>query len=456
VVGGGSANAGAAASFSEVDAGTQTGARLVLSPEADADYRLRTSSDTLLETETFNYTVQNTGKHNYLTTVVTATWTVGGILTNAGASTAAGGARVRTYAYFPLLGAVQTYVEFTASFNAAVAPSNCQVDIGSFLDSGASPYAPTDGAYFRSSPAGFLGVIVQNGGPETTVGPFTGFTVVPNRKYRFTIVIAEQSVQYWIDDVLYGVIGTPLAAGQPFASVALPFAISQGHIGVTGGVYQATLSDCAVTVCGPEFASSMGSTGNRIHGAYQTLSGAAAPGQLAQWGNAALPAAGTPTNIAAVLGSGLGGLFQQNAVVTGATDLIISSFQVPAGTVAIQGRRLVIRGVRISATNTVVAVAGTATVQTYCLYFGNTAVSLATAEAAATKGPRRIGLGTLSWPIGALAGAPPTELMISVQLSEPVYVNPGEFVGIAMKPILGTATATEVFLHNITFDYSWE
>ena len=50
--------------FSENDSGAVTGEPSLWSPEVDADFRFRVSQDLILDDESFNYTAQNTGKHN--------------------------------------------------------------------------------------------------------------------------------------------------------------------------------------------------------------------------------------------------------------------------------------------------------------------------------------------------------------------------------------------------------
>ena len=80
-VGGGNDNANAI--FSENDPGTKTGTRYTLSPETNDDYRLRIENTNVLDEETFNYTAQNTGKHQYQNTTQTITLSAAGVLTNA-------------------------------------------------------------------------------------------------------------------------------------------------------------------------------------------------------------------------------------------------------------------------------------------------------------------------------------------------------------------------------------
>lgn len=66
---------GSVRAMGEVDGGFVTGTPILRPLEVDADYRARISQDCLFDEEVFNYTAQNTGKHNVLATTMTATWT---------------------------------------------------------------------------------------------------------------------------------------------------------------------------------------------------------------------------------------------------------------------------------------------------------------------------------------------------------------------------------------------
>jgi hypothetical protein len=98
-------------------------------------------------------------------------------------------------------------------------------------------------------------------------------------------------------------------------------------------------------------------------------------------------------------------------------------------------------------------------VSQYSLAFGHTAVSLATAEAAAAKAPRRVALANLTQLV-TLAQA------VSTMVAQPggsytdfgdapIFVNPGEFVQLVTKHI-GTAGTTGTVAHVVTFVYGWE
>ena len=40
--------------------------------------------------------------------------------------------------------------------------------------------------------------------------------------------------------------------------------------------------------------------------------------------------------------------------------------------------------------------------------------------------------------------------------TQPIYVNPGEFIAVAAKFLVGTATASQTIYNQIVFDYGWE
>lgn len=445
------AQVGGVRNFSENDGGSITGTALLASPETDVDYRLRVSQEAIFDSETFNYTAQNTGKHTLVATTMAATWTAAGFTTNSGnITTTTTGATFGTYAEFPLLGTTQVYVEFTGSFNAATT-TNTIIDVGAFRRGGANPYTPTDGVYFRLTSAGMSGVINHNG-TETTTSVFT-FTHTINRKYQFIIAVHERETQFWIDDVLYGSIVTPVGNGQPFMSASLPFSLRHA---ITGGAAGAALSfqlnDYTVSVGGGSLAITASILGQRIHGSYQGLSGGTM-GTLANFANSANPTAAVPTNTTAALGTGLGGQFWETDTLAVTTDGVIMSYQVPAGTANVQGRRLVVRGVKIES-YVQTALTGGGYNAVWSLAFGHTAVSLATAEAATTKAPRRLPLGNQT--VASAAAALTLLQTVSVDLGDaPIFVNPGEFVAVVKKKV-GTAPSAGVIAHTITMIYGWE
>lgn len=434
--------------FSENDPGDVTGEPYVYSPETDDDFRLRTAQDLLLDTETFNYTTQNSKRHVYRNTTMAMGWTAAGLQSNASSiTTTTTGASVQSTGFFSLVGISNLYFECRMAFS-ALPVANTVIDFGGFLPNTANPYNPTDGAYFRLDAAGIKAVINSNG---TVTENVLHFTYSVNQKYTFIVSVNQKEVKFWIDDVLYFSVGTPVGENQPFMSSAVPFAFRHAIVGgAAGGVLQATLSYYNVSVAGIVAADNLSSQGNRFFGSYQSLSGSAMA-SLANYANSANPTAAVPTNTTAALGSGLGGQFWETDTLAVNTDGILQSYQVPAATVNVAGRTLVIRGVTVDS-YVQTALTGGGYVAQFSLAFGHTAVSLATTDAATTKAPVRVPLGIQSVASGAAA----LTLCGRVQqeFDSPIYVNPGEFVAIAKKKI-GTAPSAGVIGHLVTFDYGW-
>lgn len=448
-------NVGGVRIFSENDTGSALGsdARLV-SPETDLDFRLRVGLDLVSEDETFNSTAQNTGKYQYHNTTMTNTWATAGMQTNSGGiTTTTTGTSFRSYAPFPTFGTCTTAADIELAFSAWLA-QNTTIDFGLFINATSNPYAPTDGVYFRASSAGLTGVMNFNGS-ETSTGVMN-FTPTLNKKYEFIIYVHHRYAQFWINDGsstdLYGVIETPSGFGQPNASPMLPIAIRHAIVGgAASAAMSATLSNWNVRIGGFNIARTASVTGNALYGSYQGLTGNTL-GSLANFANSANPTAAVPTNTTAALGTGLGGQFWETDTLAVTTDGVIDSFQVPAVGANASGRRLVIYGVKVDSFIQT-ALTGGGYNAVWSLAFGHTAVSLATAEAATTKAPRRIAMGAQSVASGAAAL---TQLStVSISLSNPVYVNPGEFVAVVKKKV-GTAPSAGVVAHYITFDYGWE
>ena len=465
-VGGGVAHG--PASFSEVDSGVATGAREVLSPEADTDYRLRVGQDNLLDQESFVDTAQNTGKFSHTFTTLTATESASGLLTNsASITTTATGMTFGTFAMFPIGGSQTLVCETSAAFSAQP-NANTVVDFGMFQRGASTSFLGLDGVYFRLSSAGLFGVVNNNGVEITTaVFPLNGgtgaFVYANNATYRFLIQTNNVSTTFWINNVLYGEIPTPIGAAAPCMSRALPWSVRHAIVGgAAGAVLQVSVKDYRIASRGAYFSDRLSPIGNRMFGSYQGLSGGAM-GSLANYANSANPTAAVPTNTTAALGTGLGGQFWETFSLAVNTDGILCSFQVPAGSAAGQGRRLVVRGVGLTSHVQAVLVGGPNVAQ-YSLAFGHTAVSLATAESASfatatAKAPRRVPLSALTQVVTAAQAASTVVSQPGGSFVDfgdaPIYVNPGEFVALVVKRI-GTVGTSGTIAHVVTFVYGWE
>jgi hypothetical protein len=454
--------AGFAISCSQLDDGAISGTPDVRSIDVNSDFKLRTGNETLYDLECFDYTAQNTGKHNYITTTMTMTWNTNGLTTNGSSITTINtGAQFRTYAMFPTYGTTDLYLEFEGSFSAQPV-TNTTLLFGAAIPAAATPFTLVDGACFRLTVAGLVCVISSNG-TETVSPPidWTGIdgsaTYTINKKYQFIIQISERSVLYWIDNFLVYTIDTPDGQGRPFMAAALSLVIAHAIGGtIASGVFQFTVNSYTVSLGGPNPGDTLAVIGSRILGTYQGLSGGTM-GSLASYANSANPTAAVPTNTTAALGTGLGGQFWETATLAVNTDGIIWSYQIPMGTINIQGRRLSLKGIYLYSYIQTVIAGGPFCCQ-YSLAFGHTAVSLATTETAIAKAPRRIALPTFTQVVTAAQA-------VSTLVSQPggsfidlgdagIIVNPGEFIALVTKHV-GTVGTSGTIAHISQPIYGW-
>lgn len=444
--------------MTENDAGTITGTVYLKSPETSLDYRLRVGIDTLMFSDEFNATTQNTSLYKHLFTTMTMAQSSGSLLTNANltASTATG-CSLQTWKAIPMIVGSSIYVETCIAIT-AVPLVNQVLQWG--LGTPTATAAPTDGVFFKLTTAGLVCVVVYMGNSweSGTLLPAASIPIGDTKRYGMSISAHE--VELWIDDVMLGEFDLPTANPLPFGSAALPMFVQQYNTNTVSGSpqMQAKIGAWAAYIAdigtNKTWAGQMAAQGLN---ASQGQNGGTM-GQSAQWSNTALPTAAAGTNTTAALGTGLGGLFQLNAMATSGTDVIVSSFQNPVGSVTQSPSNLHVRGVWMDVVNIGAAVATTATVLAIALAYGHTALSLATTESASfanntTKAPRRLPLGTACFKVGDVIGA---SQRIAVDFETPVVVNPGEYVAVIAKPVVGTATASEVFIFNIGFNAYYE
>lgn len=445
-------NVGAVRAFNENDNGLKTGTPYLKSQEVSQDFRSRVGIDTVLFSHTFNATTQNTGLWKCLFTTMTMTQSAGFLNVNAaGTSTVANNsALLQTWRYFSLIGTAPVCVEFTG--NITMLPTVNEVFLCG-LGVGVAAAEPADGVWFELTSGGLKGCLRYNSGVVakiTLISDIADITLNSNTKY--TMVVGEREIEYWIDDVLYGEQTIPNAQGQAFLSTSLPLFIEKYNNALVGSSPNmiVKLSDVTVTLMdiatNKTWAGQLASSGLGL----QTLDGGTYTNgaQQVQWANTALPTAAAATNTTAALGAFLGGIFQMNAAATSATDVIISSYQNPLGGVNQTGRVMHIRGIKVDIVNA--GAASSATVPTtiaLALAWGSTAASLATTESASfatntTKIRRPQPIGVVSMPVSAVVGQQGTSVQFDFEA--PIIVNPGEFVGVMGKILSGAATASQV------------
>ncbi len=445
--------------MSENDAGGITGDAYLRGPETSPDYRLRVGVDTVLFADHFNSTTQNTNLWAYTFSTLTASMPGAGTLnfSTVQGTTLSHGAFLRTWQYFPLVNTAPLAVEFYGgSFNSALV-ANEVVLFGFGLPGGVTT-EPTDGVWFRLTSAGYEGVLRFNGS-STTLTPDTTVAAPLSTIRKLLIIVGEREVEFWIDDELIGHIDIPAANGIPWLASGLPLFMMKYNTGsVTNtNTYRfsrvgVTLLDAATTKPWAHVQSGMGahiSVGQN---------GATMGTTAGNFGQSAYPATSAGANTGSNV-NGVGGVGIMTAQATNrgaAGDMIATSALNPAQATNISGKNWYITGVAISCANAGAAVATTPTTLIWGLAFGNTAISLATAESgsfvsATAHAPRRIPLGICSAPVGTAVGGTYDKEIVR-RFTAPIVVRPGEYLQTTVRFLVGTATASQEVVYTVTFD----
>ena len=324
------------------------------------------------------------------------------------------------------------------------------IEIGAFAATGIT--SPTSGSFFRYGSDGTLrGVSISVTGAESTTG------VIPtpslNVAHDYTIWIMGKAIVYQIDDVVVGSIPLGNTAPSPVTSESSPFCARLYNASATATAQQVYLHRCVGALYGGTYGYDrqfLAALGGDIGS--QGVVGAGT-GYLANWANSAAPASATLSNTTAGYTS-MGGQFQFTAVSGSETDYALFAFQVPAQTATNQGRTLVVHGINISTFNMGAAVATTPTLLQWGIAYDGTAVSLATADAASTKAPRRVPLGCQSLPVGLAVGGSVPDLRVDFR--QPLSVNAGNYLHVILKIPVGTATASQIVRGVVTINATWE
>lgn len=363
-------------------------------------------------------------------------------LNNSAITTVTTNANITSVRQLPLYGTKPLRLQINAKTN--VGPqANATMELG--LGFVATNAAPTDGAFFRWASDATFRAVVNRGGTETQSAALTAPPVADST--LFEIILVEDLVQFFVDDVLVATVTTPVTAAYP---------VDSGHQPVfartyTGGSAPGTAPQMLI---GQVVAIQESLNSNKLwkemlvslgQGSYQSPVTAFA--QTANHANSTSPASATLSNTAAGYTT-LGGRYQFAAPAGAATDFALFGFQVPTG------YQLYVTGVAITAMNTGAALAGSATILDWSVGVNSSAVSLATADATGNVwGPRRIGLGMQGFPLAAPNG--PIQIGdvapdIVRAFDPPLIVDSGRFFHVIVQVPVGTATGSQVIRGDVT------
>ena len=452
--------------MSENDAGTVTGTPYLKSPETSSDYRLRVGVDGMMFEDVFNATTQNSHLWYHIFATMTCTQPGAGTL-NFGTvqgTTAAHGAVMRTYQYFPLTNTAPLAVEFYGGPTIAPIVSGEVWLCGLGLPSAAIT-RPTDGAWFKYTTDGVEGILAFNG-TEYTTGVIKA-TVTLDVMDKWVILIGEREVEFWAGDVLLGEKAIPSGNAVPWLGASAPLFMQKYNTGAVNNTNQMRIARVGVTLMDLATNKSWGQTlGIMSRSLYVGQNGHTMGSTSGNSGTAAaIPGtqAGSNTTPNAAM-AGLGGIFQMTAQASAAGasgDMIAQYYLNPASTINITGRNLVITGVKISTLNYGAAVATTATSLVWGVAYGHVSNSLAAADKASfatdtTHAPRHVFLGTQYAPIAAVIGQQFTGDISADWTHAPIVVRPGEYLSATVRFLVGTATASQTIVYTILYNGYFE
>jgi hypothetical protein len=318
---------------------------------------------------------------------------------------------------------------------------------------------------FRWTQAGALiGVMEYTlGGAVTAVTTNIngGVPYSDNVTHTYDVIINEDGVEFWVDDVCQGFIasqpdapGVSKGSGYPIIARLL-----------NGG---SAPSSAPVFDIGGMTVSRRGPANQIPRGALQAMQGRhiLTPQNGLQTANGALsvsptsgtgPSGITATNITPALGNALGGYFRLNGaaiVSTGHTEYLINSFGnpgIPEGIgAANNGRAMIITDLMISPLVVSTVLVGGGFTAEWFLAIGSTGVSLATGDAngggsIGTKSPKRMPLPIVDT-LGAAAAAGTVSTRAGepglINFETPLVINPGEFIQIGFRTLFVGAAVT--------------
>ena len=448
-------NAGYVANIFENDSGAITGIKDRKSVFVSDQRRLSCGTDTVVFSDCFNATAQNTTIWKSAATTLTYAFSGGYVNFNSALNTAAGSQVYQSWKTFSLFGGTPLMIDISGALT-ATPPANFQMEVGLFSAAiGTAPYTPTDGVYYRVTSSGIVGVINYNGSETTTGVLVAAASILLNTNQLYRIIITQDLVKFWSTDangasVLLGTLPVPTGVGQPMAAAAQPISIRFYQPGVAGAPISLKISNVSVyegdTSSYKPWSHQMAGMGLNIA---QGQNGGTL-GTTALYSNSLGAGAGAVmTNTTAALGTGLGGQFSALPTLAAGTDGIVCSYLNPVGSVSQTPRTIFITSISIAACVTTVLVGNaTPVVYFYSLAFGGNAVTLAQTESVVNKAYRRVPLGSQSFAAAAAVGTKDTDIYRT--FDPPIPVNAGEYIALAAKNV-GVVTTTGVVTFLVGF-----
>lgn len=360
--------------------------------------------------------------------------------------------------------------------NGAVANKQFDFGIGMYAIAANQAGAMVEFAGFRWTVAGgLIGVLeYSTGGAATTltVNINGGVPLSDNVTRTYEVLVTTNTVEFWINNVYQASIVLQPDAPCILKGCAYPM-LNRLFIGTaTASAPSFDIGEASCIKLGPEADVPVSYRQALMgrHSAYAQTGLTATNGSTAtNCANTNAPAATAGSNTAAAA-TGLGGYYNLTVTNMGVANnnTLVMSYQnnalpIAAGA-ALNGRNLVITGIRISPAVVTTLLVGGGAVWTYEVAWGHTAASLATTDAAGTtalgsKSPRFMPLSLVdSLAAAAAVGVIATRVGDSYYpLETPIVVHPGECIAIVARTLqAGAAITAGAISGGIGFGGYWD
>jgi hypothetical protein len=469
----------------EVDAGDVVGSRSLQRIECSDDYRTRVGIDQTLFNTTFEGTAILSTQWNSVATTTTSAQNNGFLTLNSTAigtmTTSGAAAYVRSWRLFPTFGTYPIYLDMwirEAGWNTINAIS----EWGFLYLTSSNTQQPLDGIYFRRLSGGQLKGIITTG-ISATVGVDTfeidlNTTNVPSRDgvgifdpaetNHYLIAFHNDTVRFWINDVLVGEIKCPAQLANMAASSNIPVGFRVINLATTSEARQVSVG-CVNVGQGDQntnkpWSHAMAGTGQ---GSYQTQIGNT-PGPTVVRGSGAnghptsgtARIAGTWTTTSNPALNSLGGLWTSpamNALAPDA-DYPVFSYLNPVGTAALPGKTLYITGIRIGDASVATAPGASSNIfLSYIVTVESSSATTSTADSATTMSGKSTVLGGHGFgnsstdPVGTMKPG------FEMRFESPLMVPAGLRCNIIVRPFASTTAGnTLVVTGSVALNGYWE
>lgn len=466
-------NAGFIQASTESDAGNATGSRSTRAITASDDYRARVGFDQSVFNATFEGTTKNTLMFYEGTSVTTTTQANGFLTLNAGSVSSSGVASyVRSWRLFPTFGTYPVYADMWIAEGSPVA-INAISEWGFLYLTAQATQQPLDGVYFRRISGGQLKGIITNNAIDVAEITLNTISVPsrdevglydPTEMNHYLVIIDNNIVQFWINDVLVGSISCPPSQSQFAGSSQIPVGFRM--VNIAAASQARTISIGSINVgygdqnTNRSWADSMVGMGG---GAYQLQTGnTPGPTVTRTASTTGHPASGTArtagtwTATSAPALSNLGGLWTSPAISTLASDsdYPVFAFQNPAGSQTRAGKTLYITGVRIGDTFASVGASTNPIFLSYIVTVGGSSATTSTTDSSTTISNKSITVGGQAFSATAVVGSHVEGFKMN--FSSPLIVPPGLFISVIVRPF-GTVTGNTLVLRgSVSFDGYFE